>query len=532
MKSAHLLRLLPVLAVPALLVPHVTQLTTRASTDSMEVEGNAASSRSAIAIGGNLVAYESVADNLVAGDTNQASDVFWHDRQTHLCLRVSVDSSGVEANDASFEPSMSDDGRFVAFASAANNLVAGDANGSRDVFVHDRQTGATTLASVPLAGGFGNSDSFSPTISADGRFVAFLSTASNLVPGDANGRIDVFVRDRQTGATARVSVSSAGAEGDADCVFAPAIRADGRFVAFTTAATNLVPGDTNGVTDVFVHDRASGQTRRVSVSSAGAQGNAASGRGPSLSDDGRVVAFTSSATNLVAGDGNGVEDAFVRDLQTGVTARVSLASGGGEGNGPSGDPSISADGRFVAFSSSASNLIPNDTNGVPDIFSHDRLSGITLRASVHSNNAEGNGASVLPSLSPDGRYVAFESLASSLVNGDGNGCQDIFVRDTGAIGPFLTVTGACPGPVTLTILGAGAHAQLAVLHGAAGSSARQNPPCAGLTLGISQPLLGTIIWADSAGRADLRFPAPPGACGQTVQVVDLGTCVASNAVTL
>jgi Tol biopolymer transport system component len=329
MKSTFLFRLLPVLALPALFVPHVTQLTTRASLDSMEMEGNAPSSHADISTGGNRVAYESVADNLVVGDTNQVADVFFHDRQSHLTVRVSVDSAGAQGNGASGEPAVSDDARFVAFASAASNLVAGDGNGSRDVFVHDRQTGATTLASVPAAGGFANGDSFSPALSADGRFVAFLSAASDLVPGDTNGRTDVFVNDRQTGLTTRVSLSTARAEANADCAFAPAIRADGRFVAFTSSATNLVAGDSNGVDDVFVHDRATGRTRRVSVSSTRAQGNAASGRRPSLADHGMTVAFTSAATNLVPGDGNGVEDVFVHDLQTGQTSRVSQPAAGG-----------------------------------------------------------------------------------------------------------------------------------------------------------------------------------------------------------
>jgi len=532
MKSAHLVRLLPVLALPALFVPHVTQLTTRASLDSMEMEGNAPSAHSDISTGGHRVAYESLADNLVAGDTNQASDVFFHDRESHLTVRVSVDSAGVEGNGASGEPSVSDDARFVAFSSAASNLAAGDVNGCRDVFVHDRQTGATVLASVPAAGGFGNGDSFSPSLSADGRHVAFLSAATNLTPGDGNGKVDVFVRDLLSGQTARVSVSSAGAEGDADCAFAPAIRNGGRFVAFTSFATQLVAGDTNGASDVFVHDRATGRTVRASVNSAGAQGNGPSGRRPSLSDRGLVVAFTSSATNLVPADGNGVEDVFVHDLETGKTARVSLADGGGEGNGQSSDPSLSADGRSVAFASSASNLIPNDANGQPDVFAHDRLTGQTERVSLHSNNAEANGASALPSISPDGRYVSFESVADNLVGLDFNGCQDVFVRDRGVVSPVLTVAGGCPGPVTLTIRGAGAHAQLAILHGAAGHSVRSSPPCAGLAVGIAQPSLGAMIQADGGGTASLNFNAPSGACGQSVQVVALGSCVVSNVVTL
>jgi hypothetical protein len=186
----------------------------------------------------------------------------------------------------------------------------------------------------------------------------------------------------------------------------------------------------------------------------------------------------------------------------------------------------------VAFASSASNLIVNDANSQSDIFAHDRITGQIDRVSLHSNNSEANGGSFLPSISPDGRYVSFESEADNLVGLDFNGCQDVFVRDRGAVDPVLTATGGCPGPVTLDIRGAGAHAQLLILHGAAGSTLRTNPPCAGLMLAITQPNLAARIHADGMGRASFSFHAPAGICGQTVQVVDLDSCLASNAVTL
>jgi Tol biopolymer transport system component len=280
--------------------------------------------------------------------------------------RVSVSSAGAEGNNWSYYPSISADGRFVAFSSDASNLVAGDGNGTSDVFVRDRATGKTRRVSVSSAGAEGNNASYDPSISADGRFVAFHSDASNLVAGDGNGTSDVFVRDRATGKTRRVSVSSAGAEGNGDS-YASSISADGRFVAFHSNASNLVAGDGNGTSDIFVHDRATGKTRRVSVSSAGAQGNGAS-YNPSISADGRFVAFHSNASNLVAGDGNGTTDVFVHDRATGKTRRVSVSSAGAEGNGASYNPSISADGRFVAFESSASNLVAGDGNGTSDIF--------------------------------------------------------------------------------------------------------------------------------------------------------------------
>jgi hypothetical protein len=245
--------------------------------------------------------------------------------------RVSVDSSCAQANNVSgiYRVSVSAHGRYVAFASQATNLVPGDTNGFGDVFVRDRLSGTTERVSLDSGGAQGNSASYDPSISADGRFVAFVSDAINLVPGDTNGKPDIFVRDRQSGRTERISVNSAGAQGD-DQSAIPSISADGRFVAFASQATNLVPGDTNGLMDVFVHDRLSGLTERVSVDSFGAQGNGISALfGLSISADGRFVAFESYASNLVHGDTNGYEDVFVHDRSaTGFTNLCDPGIGG------------------------------------------------------------------------------------------------------------------------------------------------------------------------------------------------------------
>src|SRR5438552_4844963 len=240
-----------------------------------------------------------------------------------------------------------------------------------------RSAGARTTERVSGASGGteANGASLRSAISAAGRFVAFDSAATDLVAADTNGVSDVFVHDRQTGATERVSVACGGAQGDGSSgligfAFPPALSADGRFIAFISSATSLVAGDTNGATDVFVHDRQTGTTERVSVASGGTQSNGAS-LGSALSADGRLVAFQSDATNLVVGDTNGTTDVFVRGRQTGTTARVSVASDGTQANDVSGYPALSADGRFVAFHSKATNLVAGDANGANDVFVHD-----------------------------------------------------------------------------------------------------------------------------------------------------------------
>jgi len=415
--------------VVLLTAPADGQQTTRVSVDSAGVEGNGLSLSTAISADGRIVAFDSYASNLVAGDTNGHWDVFVHDRLTGTTERLSVDSSGAQGNNYSLDPDISADGQIVAFESLASNLVAGDKKGYWDVFVHDRSTGVTERVSVDSSGAQGNRSSDSPSISADGQIVAFSSYATNLVGGDTNGFVDVFVRDRSTGLTERVSVDSSGAEGNIDSV-SPSISADGQIVAFFSGASNLVPGDTNGYADVFVHDRSTGLTERVSVDSSGGEGNNDSYL-PAISADGQIVAFESNASNLVAGDTNRNPDVFVYNRSTGVTERVSVDSSGAQGNDVSGDPSISADGKIVAFVSGASNLVGGDTNVRIDVFVHDCLTGITERVSVDSSGAEGNGHSYIeyPAISADGQIVAFSSYASNLVSGDTNGAYDIFVHE-------------------------------------------------------------------------------------------------------
>lgn len=352
---------------------------------------------------------------------------------TNATVRASVATDGTQGNDESFNPSVSADGRFVVFESDASNLVAGDTNGDRDVFVSEVATGKTTRVSVTSSGAQGNGDSgYDPIISGDGRFVAFASYASNLVGGDSNGTRDMFVHDRASLTTRRVSVASSGAQGNGNS-FDPFISADGLVVSFSSKASNLVAGDSNGKTDIFVHDLVTGLTRRVSIATGGGQANGTS-EDAVLSGGGRFVAFSSLATNLVSGDTNSVRDTFVHDRATGTTTRVSVATGGAQENGASGyNPSISIDGGFVAFNSAASNLVNGDTNGDRDVFVHELATRTTTRVSVSSSGAQANGSSSsAPSISEDGRFVTFLSSATNLVSGDTNGDRDVFVRDRDA----------------------------------------------------------------------------------------------------
>lgn len=383
---------------------------------------------------GRFVAFASFATNLVPGDTNGLFDVFVRDRASGRTERVSVRSGGAQAKNGrngSHDPFISADGRYVAFYSDVSDLVPDDTNDADDVFVHDRATGRTERVSVGPGGaeargrGFG---SYNASVSARGRFVAFDSAATNLVRGDTNGADDVFLRDRKTSRTERVSVGPGGVQADAGSGGA-SVSGNGRFVAFTSRATNLVPGDTNGVADVFVRDRERGTTERVNIGTAGAQADAGTYGSPSISADGRLVAFTSRAANLVAGDTNGREDVFLRDRERGTTELVSVGPGGTRGDLDSYAPSVSADGRVVAFVSRATNLVAGDTNGALDTFVRDRAGGTTERASVGSGGAEADRSSLgRPDVSADGRHVAFAAQASNLVPGDSNDAGDVFLR--------------------------------------------------------------------------------------------------------
>ena len=402
--------------------------TERVSVSSTGTQGNSASGSSGFSVSadGRFVAFVSLATNLVASDTNGLPDVFVTDRLTHQTTRESVSSTGAQANGVSVALALSGDGRYVAFVSTASNLVAGDTNGQPDVFVRDRQTGQTTRVSVTSSGAQANGASLTAALSADGRYVAFSASASNLVPGDTNSKSDVFLHDRQTAQTTRVSLTTSGAQSTGDSLL-PALSADGRYVMFASVATNLVAGDTNAKWDIFVRDRQTPTTTRVSLATGGAQGNGDSVFS-NMSNDGRYVVFSSSSSNLVTEDTNGTSDVFLHDRTTATTTRVSLTTGGAQGTGASDTPAVSANGRYVAFGSTATNLVPGDTNGQSDVFVRDRTANQTARVSVSATGVQGNGASLLPALSSDGTFIGFVSAASNLVASDTNGTTDVILK--------------------------------------------------------------------------------------------------------
>lgn len=409
--------------------------------------------------------------------------------------RVSISSQTPDSQFVAIRTSSdtTTDGRFVVFSSTVNGLVAGDNDNASDIFVRDRLNGTTERLLANVGGQSVSTRGFTPSISGDGRFVAFVSGATNLVPGDTNGLNDVFVLDRTTAGVTRVSVSSTGGQSSltgvssplslfAPGVFSPTLSADGRYVAFYSPLTGLVPGDTNGVYDVFLHDRVTKATRRVSVSSAGLQGDSSTtlsnqgSRNPALSANGRFMAFTSDASNLVPGDTNSLDDVFWRDNLTGEVKRITTV-----GNTSVGKLDISADGRYVTYYSSAGGGLlvydnqtqltsPIATGGVDPAISadgryvtfsannqvlvNDRQTGVTSTVSVSNAGVVGNGLSVLPSISADGTVVVFDSSATNLVNDGVVAVRSLFANLRGAVPSTIPVVGTfdlppISGPVNL-----------------------------------------------------------------------------------
>ncbi|MBF0160387.1 MAG: PD40 domain-containing protein [Magnetococcales bacterium] len=321
---------------------------------------------------------------------------------------------------ATGSPTLSADGQWLVFHSTASNLTSGDNNNSTDIFAQNRTNNDVMAISVDSSGLYGNAGSYTPSVSGQGSLVVFASDATNLVDGDSNGQRDIFLRDLATNTTTRISIASSNTQANNDSL-SPSLSTDGRSIAFVSEATNLVANDSNGRTDIFVRDLQANTTLGVTL-----QGNGDSDA-PVLSADGRFVAFTSKASNLVTNDTNGRTDIFVYDRMTNAFSRVNISSGGEQGNGDANTPALSADGRFVVFSSSARNLVTNDSNNSWDIFVHDRLLKTTALVSLNDKGEQGNGGSYMPMLSPDGSMIGFESFATNLIPDDINGQKDTLI---------------------------------------------------------------------------------------------------------
>jgi FG-GAP-like repeat/RTX calcium-binding nonapeptide repeat (4 copies)/WD40-like Beta Propeller Repeat len=380
---------------------------------------------------GRYVAFQSHATDLVASDTNGAADIFIHDRQNETISRVSVGVGGAQANGASTYPSISQDGRYIAFESTASNLVSGDKGGWTEIFVYDRTTGTTARASIGLnVSGVTDNEpnwpSMHPSIasSGNGYKVAYASEAGNLVAGDARNLPRIFVYDSATKVITKITNGIGGAPNNASDF--PSISTNG-LVAYHSFASNLVANDTNSAGDIFLYNN--GTTTRISVGLNGAQSNGESTQA-SISANGNFIAFQSLASNLVAGDTNGVSDIFVHNRTTGGTERVSTGVNGVQSNNDSYEASISSDGRFVTFWSRATNLVPGQTGPAGQIFVHDRELHQTKLISVSAAGETGNTWELVePVISGDGSLVAFESSSTNIYRGTG-GHGNIFETDS------------------------------------------------------------------------------------------------------
>jgi Tol biopolymer transport system component len=389
--------------------------------------GNLPSANAATSADGRFIAFHSAASNLVPDDTNNKQDIFVFDRETKKMQRISISSSGEQADDYSLRPSISGDGRFVAFMSYAKNLVDHDHNHQLDVYIHDRQKNTTELVSVSTEGKAGNTKSMNPTISSDGRFVAFESFSNNLIVEDINENPDIFVRNIPESKTEVISLSSRGQQANHGSSN-PSISADGRYVLFQSPARNLVPIDNKrsdenewNFSDVFLRDRELGKTELISVNQEGKPGNHPSGS-PSVSQDGQFVAFTSMATDLVDNypmgplelSGKGFTarriDIYVRDRGTNLTKLVSAAPSGEPGNHQSQAPKISANGQFVIFQSAASNLTSSRMPGTTiNIYQRDIVKDETTLVTEFKGPQETNVMSAHSAVTQNGSFVVFDT---------------------------------------------------------------------------------------------------------------------------
>ena len=376
---------------------------------------------------GRYVLFSSNDDQLVTGDTNWQNDVFVRDILSWTTTRINISSSGNESNGYSQPIAMTPDGRYILFQSYADNLVLNDTNFQSDVFIRDTVNNTTIRVSVDSLWNEGNNFSQPTAITPDGRYVLFLSSADNLVASDTNTSNDTFVRDTINNTTIRVNIDNLWNEGNNEW-YPTAITPDGRYVLFNSYADNLVANDTNSANDSFVRDILNNTTTRISIGSTGNEGNSYS-EWTAITPDWRFVLFWSDSNNFIPNDTNWNYEAFVRDTVNNITIWASVDSSGNVWDSISSPISITPDGRFVLFQSFAGNLVPNDTNIAYDVFVKDTVSGTTTRVSVDSMWNEVYNTSSALSITPDGKYVLFQSTANNLVPNDVNRSRDAFLNE-------------------------------------------------------------------------------------------------------
>jgi len=405
----------------------IAGITERISTDSAGMQGNQNSINSSISDDGQIVVFDSTSSNLVIGDSNADFDIFAKNRRDNSTYRLSIATDGSQANGPSVDPKVSADGRYVVFSSDASNLVLGDTNSLTDVFLHDISMGITTLISKNDNNEIGNGTSETATISADGRYIVFVSESTNFSLTDNNITRDIYLHDRLNATTILVSSNSLGAVANGESI-SPDISTDGNLIVFASLADNLVASDSNSNSDVFIKNMSSQQVQRISVSSTGIEANGLSDT-PSISGDGSVVAYRSTATNLVANVSTISKQIYVKDMTTGENELVSVNNQGDTANkGSFFAIGLSDDGRIVAFYSEADNLGSNDLNQTWDVFIRDRVRNMTQLVSVNSDGIIGDGNSFLPSINSAGNYISFGSSATNLILDDSNASWDIFVH--------------------------------------------------------------------------------------------------------
>lgn len=408
------------------------------SKNSSGTKGNSNSEMSDISLDGRYVVFQSQASNLVSGDTNNLYDIFLKDTMTNIVTRVSVDSSGSQSNGHSQDPKISGDGNFIVYMSGATNLVPNDTNGHADIFRYNTTTGITELVSVDESNNQADNGSGYPVVDTEGRFIAFITTSTNLSSVvDTNSVYDVVLKDMATGSATYLSQSDSGVLSNGQSSL-PKISCDGRYIAFSSSATNLVSGDTNGKTDGFITDMLG--TRTVANFTLSANQNTYVN---DISCDGRYVLYTTTSSNEISGDTNGKSDAFRYNRTNGLKDRVSIHENGSAPINDSSGAALSADGRYAIFQSTRSNFFTNSTDNNSnnfvnnDLFIRDMQASsmrvLVVKADLQNPTA---GTGSVAAFSGTNRVV-YDTLGPLLVSNDTDNYYDVYTVDLGPAGTCI-----------------------------------------------------------------------------------------------